>query len=100
MAFVYVLFSPSRRRTYVGCSENWRDRLEAHNARRVTATRSGVPWRLVHLEEVDSFLLARRREVYLKTSAGRRWLKNALGRLDETAEGSRAFDHRTPAENS
>ena len=83
MAFVYILYSDSRRRTYVGCSADWYDRLATHNAGRVTATRSGVPWRLVHLEETDSFLLARQRETYLKTSAGRRWMKKTLGNLAE-----------------
>ena len=83
MAFVYILYSASRRHTYVGCSENWSDRLATHNSGRVTATRSGIPWRLVHLEEVDTLLLARRRESYLKTSAGRRWMKKTLGSLSE-----------------
>ena len=84
MAFVYVIFSSSRQRTYVGCSDDWQARLETHNAGRVTATRSGIPWRLVHLEEADSFLMARRREAYLKSSAGRRWLAKTLGKLEET----------------
>ena len=75
MAFLYILYSPSRQRTYVGCSENWQGRLETHNAGRVTATCSGIPWHLVHLEETGTFLSARRRETHLKTSAGRRWLK-------------------------
>ena len=81
MAFVYILFSPSRQRTYVGCSENWQARLETHNAGRVSATCGGIPWHLVHLEETDSLVLARRREIYLKTSAGRRWMKGILGNL-------------------
>ena len=81
MAFVYILYSPSRQCTYAGCSEIWQERLATHNAGRVAATRSGVPWRLVHLEDADNMLLARRRESYLKTSAGRRWLKHALGEL-------------------
>ena len=84
MAFVYVIYSSSRQRTYVGCSDDWQTRLETHNAGRVTTTRSGIPWRLVHLEEADSFLMARRREAYLKSSAGRRWLAKTLGKLEET----------------
>ena len=100
MAFVYVIFSFLRQRTYVGCSENWQARLEMHNSGRVTATRSGFPWRLVHLEEVDNFLLARRREAYLKTSAGRRWLKTTLGKLDEASGMPCPHNHRTPAEKA
>jgi predicted GIY-YIG superfamily endonuclease len=83
MAHVYILFSALRKRTYVGCSENWQARLETHNAGRVTATRSGVPWRMVHLEEAESMLLARRRESYLKSSAGRRWTKRILKNLTD-----------------
>jgi len=81
MAFVYILYSETRRKTYVGCTENWPARLNTHNAGRVTATRSGIPWQCVHLEELDTFLVARRRESYLKTSAGRHWLKKTLGDL-------------------
>ena len=100
MAFVYVIYSSSRQRTYVGCSENWRIRLGTHNSGRVTATRSGIPWRLVHLEEVDSLLLARRRETYLKTSAGRRWLKTTLGKLGGTSEAPGSSAERTSGENT
>ena len=81
MAFVYILFSESRQRTYVGCSNDWGERLKTHNAGRVAATRPGIPWRLVHLEEMETLLLARRRESYLKTSAGRRWMNKTLGDL-------------------
>lgn len=81
MAYVYILYSPSKQRTYVGCTEKWTERLATHNAGRVRATHSGTPWRVVHLEELDNFPLARRRETYLKTSAGRRWLKKTLGNL-------------------
>ena len=85
MAYVYILYSDSRRKTYVGCTENWEVRLKIHNAGRVIATRPGTPWQLVHLEELDSFLSARRRESYLKTAAGRRWLKKTLGNLTKSA---------------
>ena len=100
MAFVYIIYSPSRQRTYVGCSEDWQARLDVHNSGRVTATRSGIPWRLVHLEEVAGFLQARRREIYLKTSAGRRWLEKTLGKLDEASGMSNSPTHRIAAENA
>ena len=81
MAFVYVLFSDSTGRTYAGCSADWTLRLNQHNAGRVKATRRGSPWRVVHLENVEAMIEARRRELYLKTSAGRRWLRSVLGDL-------------------
>ncbi|HMO50567.1 MAG TPA: GIY-YIG nuclease family protein [Kiritimatiellia bacterium] len=83
MAFTYIIYSQSHNKTYVGCAEDWRARLNKHNAGKVKATSSGLPWSLVLTEEHSSMLDARRRERYLKSSAGRRWMKKTMGDLSE-----------------
>ena len=34
---------------------------------------------IVYIEKYDTFLKARKRELYLKSAAGRRFIKNKLG---------------------
>ncbi len=71
---VYVLFSTSLKRTYVGCAHDVPARLAQHNAGRVRATRARVPWRLLHVEPAGDYPTAIARERYFKTGAGRRRL--------------------------
>ncbi|MBM4147853.1 MAG: GIY-YIG nuclease family protein [Lentisphaerae bacterium] len=79
---VYVLYSPSAKRTYVGCAHDVAARLTQHNAGKVSATRRGVPWHAVHTEHVGEYVLAVRRERYYKSAAGRRRLRAILPALD------------------
>ena len=81
MPHTYILFSVTHNKTYVGCTEDVPKRLAQHNQGRVTATHSGRPWIIVMTEDHPTMLEARRRERYLKSSAGRRWLKKTLGVL-------------------
>ena len=52
---VYVLFSPSRRRTYVGCAHDVKGRLAQHNAAQVRATCLGVPWTVLLTERLGTY---------------------------------------------
>jgi putative endonuclease len=76
--YVYVLHSESDRMFYTGCTADLKARLEDHSAGRVPATKLRRPLRLVYYEASDSALDAFRRERYLKTSYGKRYLKNRL----------------------
>ena len=71
---VYVLFSATTRRTYVGCAEDVPQRLLRHNRGQVTATRHGRPWAVLFTRPAGSYADARRMERYYKTAAGRRQL--------------------------
>ena len=79
MIFVYVLYSAKFRRFYVGMSENTERRFKEHNSGSVKSTKTFIPWKLVHREEYETRIEARKREKYLKSAAGRRWRKNNLG---------------------
>ncbi len=62
---VYILWSESRRRFYVGATEDIGERLECHNRGRNPSTKAGRPWILVHVEEYAdrSSALARERQI-------------------------------------
>lgn len=78
MWFVYIIFSKTRNKTYVGCASDVNRRLANHNAGRVKSTRFGVPWHVVYTEQLESYSLARKKEKYYKSSAGRRKLRVIL----------------------
>jgi putative endonuclease len=73
--FVYVLKSLKDGKRYVGISANLQNRIIQHNRGEVKATRGRRPFEIVYHEELGSLLDARGREKYLKSAAGRRFLK-------------------------
>jgi putative endonuclease len=78
MSFVYVLYSDTFKRFYVGIADNIESRLRNHNTSKVKSTKAFIPWRIVHVEEFNNKQEARVREKYLKSAAGRRWRKNNI----------------------
>lgn len=75
MHYVYVLYSDSDRGLYIGYSADLRRRLKEHAAGMARSTSFRRPWRLAYYEaycEVDDAL---GRERFLKSGAGRRYLK-------------------------
>ena len=74
MFYVYLL-NGSDRRTYVGCTNDLKDRMSRHQAGHVSATKGKRPLELfayVALREKDR---AYKFEKYLKTGSGRAFLK-------------------------
>ena len=55
-------------------------RIEEHNRGYSQSTKAYLPFELVYYEVYSSRLEARKREKYLKSSAGRRYLKRKLDR--------------------
>ena len=80
MYFVYVLHSESAQRLYIGSTADPEVRLYCHNAGRVRSTKPHRPWVRIHLEELPDRLTATKRERYLKSGWGRRWLASKLQR--------------------
>ena len=77
--FVYVLYSSTFDKIYVGFSANWEKRLESHNK---LATKGWTvrfrPWTLIHLECYQTKPLAMKREKQLKGFKGRLWIRNVI----------------------
>jgi putative endonuclease len=76
--YVYVLVSLKDNRTYVGSTNNVSRRIADHNKGKVYSTKNRLPMKLTYTEELDNLHLARLREKYYKSHAGRTQLKRLL----------------------
>ena len=70
--FVYVLWSASAHRFYIGISENPEQRLEQHNQGMTRWSARHRPWILAHVEQFGDYKAARLRENELKGQKGGR----------------------------
>jgi len=69
--FLYVLWSHSGRRFYIGISQAPANRLEQHNSGRFASwTKRYRPWTLVFSETHPNYAQARHRELDLKAQKG------------------------------
>ena len=84
MVYVYVIESITDGTWYKGMAEVVDDRIAEHNSGKNRFTKGHRPWKLIHTEEFPTWKDARIREKYLKSAAGRRWLKNFLMNGDDT----------------
>ena len=75
MVYVYVLQSLEFDQFYVGMTKDVEIRLKEHNAGKSKYTKSYRPWKLVYKEECDDWEDGRKREKYLKSTAGKNWLR-------------------------
>ena len=78
MQYVYVLLSLKDNRFYTGYTEDLNQRIEAHTLGKVPITRNRRPLRLVYYEACLEQPDALHRERYLKTTWGKRYLRNRL----------------------
>ena len=77
--FVYILYSTSHKRTYVGQTQNPKTRLnDFHNVGKVRSTKAYLPWVKIYSEEFDTRAKAMEREKWFKSSAGRKLIKKIL----------------------
>jgi putative endonuclease len=75
MSYVYILKSLNHKKLYVGSTNNLERRLSEHNNGFSFYTKRYKPWSVIYLEEYRDINDARKRERYLKSSAGRRFIK-------------------------
>ena len=78
MHYVYVLESKRDRKLYVGYTKNINLRFEQHNKKLVKSTKKRTPLKLIYLEICINQKDATKREKYLKTTYGSRYIKNRL----------------------
>jgi putative endonuclease len=80
MFTVYVLLSLKDQQHYVGMTNNLTRRFSEHNAGKNKSTKSRLPFLLLYSEQFPSRNEARIRERYLKSAAGRKFLKSILSK--------------------
>ena len=78
MFTVYVLYSATRDRYYVGQTNDLPDRIRRHNEGRNKATKSGGVWTLVYSEQYETRSEAVRRESEIKARKSRRYIEGLI----------------------
>jgi putative endonuclease len=76
--YTYVLRCEKTKTFYTGTTNNLTKRLGQHNSGEVYSTKNKFPIRIVYVEACLSKGDAYRRERYLKTGMGKRYIKNRL----------------------
>ncbi|MFA6469104.1 MAG: GIY-YIG nuclease family protein [Bacteroidota bacterium] len=72
MYFLYIIYSQSKDKYYIGQTIDLNSRIKRHNGKRVLSTKFGIPWILIYFEQYRSRKEAVAREVFLKSPSG--WL--------------------------
>ncbi len=78
MLYVYALLTLKDNRFYTGYTRDLKQRIEQHSLGKVGTTRNRRPLKLVYYEACLDQADALHREKYLKTTWGKRYLKNRL----------------------
>ncbi len=81
MFTVYVLRSLVAKKSYVGFTNNLEKRLAEHNSGMGFYTRRYIPWEVVYTETFNNIYDAKKREKYLKSRNGRRFLKKVFMKI-------------------
>jgi len=74
---VYYL-NNSKNISYIGCTNNLRDRLERHNKGYVPSTKENRPLQLITYFAFNNEKVAFKFEKYLKTGSGREFIKRHI----------------------
>jgi putative endonuclease len=75
---VYVLFSDNYNKHYTGFTSNLEQRLLSHNQPGKDWTQSFRPWRIIYTKEFNSKQDALQHEKWLKTGAGRDFIRTVI----------------------
>ena len=98
MHYIYVLRSQKDNKNYVGYTKNLNLRFEQHNKGLVASTMHRRPLNLIYYEACLNQQDATRREKYLKTIYGKRYIKKQaqilLNRVNE--QTNRRHQKRIP----
>ena len=77
---VYILYSFSKDRYYIGYSQDPKERILEHNLGATTSTRPGIPWAIVYEEECEDKTAAIKRENKIKKMKSRKYIENLIKR--------------------
>ena len=78
MIIVYALKNKVNEEVYVGITSSLDRRLNEHNTGKNRYTKAFMPWFVFYTEKLPDFASARKREKYLKSSSGKRFLKKFI----------------------
>ncbi len=78
MYYTYLLESLKDSGWYIGYTNDLKKRFLEHSKGRVTSTKNRLPIKLIYYEAYLNRLDAKKREVFLKSGLGRKFLKKQL----------------------
>jgi putative endonuclease len=78
MYFTYVLHSLKDKNFYIGFTDNLTERIKEHKIGKVKSTKYRLPVVLIYYECCVNKFDAIKRERYLKSGMGKRYIKNRL----------------------
>lgn len=78
MYYIYVLISIIYNNRYIGSTDDLGRRLREHNKGNCKYTKGRMPWKLVYSEEFETRAEAMKREKFLKSGQGRKFLDSVL----------------------
>ena len=73
--YVYILFSETLSKYYVGSSYDVAQRLERHNRGHSNYTKKGIPWELVYVEEYSTREEGYARELSIKKKKSKKYIE-------------------------
>jgi putative endonuclease len=76
--FLYILYSDSRDRFYIGQTDNIESRLKYHNSGYVLSTKAGRPWKLILVKVFPDRASAMKEEARLKRAKNRIYLERYI----------------------
>jgi putative endonuclease len=76
--YIYILLSLKDKKFYTGYTDNLKRRIEEHNTGKVESTKFRRPFELVYFEGCRNKSDALLREKYLKTTYGKRYIRNRI----------------------
>ena len=76
MVFVYILYSSSLGKFYVGSTDNVERRIDQHNSGRSNFTSKGIPWKLITRIKCKNRSEAMGLEIQIKKRGIKRYLQD------------------------
>ncbi len=86
MVTIYVLLSLKNGIHYVGMTTDLERRLKEHNAGKSKFTSGHTPWIIIYQEDSSDFSEGRKREKYLKSAAGKKFILKLLQNQNEATQ--------------
>ncbi|MEI2750648.1 MAG: GIY-YIG nuclease family protein [Ferruginibacter sp.] len=76
---IYILYSKAYNKTYIGFTSNLLQRFKSHNSiGKKGWTIKYRPWVVIYTEFYDDKISAMKKEKFLKSGVGRKWLRDKL----------------------
>jgi len=76
MYTVYIIYSLSKSKYYIGQTNNIDDRIKRHNNKQSLSTKNGVPWKLIYTKKLQTRSEAVLLETKIKKRGAKRYLQD------------------------